>query len=161
MDARLADFAAEIGPHLDRLRLGVMREPVEAGAKLGMFAGSGLDPDTLTVTAMLRNTYPDRSVPVRNLRAPFIYQEPAKFETALSRLVETRLVNIAPAKSVTLSDQGRVLISQVRGLNAQAATDFLGSGTIPSYRWQAAASSPRLPPRPVMALSIWSPARRA
>jgi hypothetical protein len=110
---------------------------------------------------MLRNTYPDRSVPVRNLRAPFIYQEPAKFETALSRLVETRLVNIAPAKSVTLSDQGRVLISQVRGLNAQAATDFLGSATIPSYRWQAAASSPRLPPRPVMALSIWSPARRA
>jgi len=93
VDARLADFAAEIGPHLDRLRLGVMREPVEAGAKLGMFAGSGLDPDT--------------------------------------RLVETRLVHIAPTKSMSLSGRGRVLISQVRGLNAPAVTDLLGSGTLP------------------------------
>jgi hypothetical protein len=110
-----------------------MRAAVDAGRRSGIFAGSGLDPDTLTVFALLRNTYPDRSVPVRNFRAPFIYQDPAKFETALSRMVETGLVDIAPTRSVTLSDHGRVLITQVRDLSAQAATDLLGSGTLPVF----------------------------
>ena len=46
-------------------------------------------------------------------------------------MVETRLVHIAPTKSMSLSGRGRVLISQVRGLNAPAVTDLLGSGTLP------------------------------
>ncbi len=59
------------------------------GQEVGHFRRVGAGPRHVTVFAMLRNTYPDRSVPVRNFRAPFIYQDPAKFDTALSRMVET------------------------------------------------------------------------
>jgi hypothetical protein len=131
MSAPLADFAAEIGPQLDRLRLGVMRAAVEAAMKSGMLAGSGLDPDMLAVFAMLRNAYPDRSVPVRNFRAPYIYQDSAKFEAALSRMVETGLVDIARTESVTLSEPGRILTAQIRAVTAQAADDLWGSDLLP------------------------------
>lgn len=131
MSTPVALFASDVAPHLDRLRLGVMRASVDLGMRSGVFAGSGLDPDTLRVFAMLRNAYPDRAVPVRNFRAAYVYQEPAAFESALSRMREVGLVEAPTADVVRLSDSGRALISQVRAAGAQAAEGLWGRDALP------------------------------
>jgi hypothetical protein len=83
------------------------------------------------VFAMLRNASPDRAVPLRNFRAAYVYHEPAKFDQALSRMVETGVVAVAPGEVLTLSDSGRELIWQVRAVNAQAAEGLWGTGALP------------------------------
>lgn len=127
----LAEFAAEIGPQLDRLRLGVMRASVEAIMKSGLLAGSGQHLETFTVFAMLRNAYPDRVVPVRNFQAAYVYQDPVKFETALFRMTGEELVEVGENESVALSAHGRRLMSQVRDVGAQAAEGLWGGRTLP------------------------------
>jgi hypothetical protein len=108
-----------------------MRAAVDLGMKSGMLAGSGLDPDTFTVFAMLRNAYPDRVVPLRNFRAAYVYHDPAKFDQALSRMIETGVVAVEQGQELTLSDSGRELMSQVRTVSAQAAEGLWGTDALP------------------------------
>ena len=108
-----------------------MRTAVDLGMKSGVLARSGLDPDTFTVFAMLRNAYPERPVPLRSYRAAYVYHDPAKFDQALSRMVDTGVVAVAPNQVLTLSDSGRELISQVRAVSAQAAEGLWGTDPLP------------------------------
>lgn len=149
MNTPLADFAADVGPQLDRLRLGVMRSAVDLGMKSGMLAGSGLDPDTVTVFAMLRNAYPDRVVPLRNFRAAYVYHDPAKFDLAHSRMVEVGVVAATPGEALTLSDSGREVMQRMRAVSAQAAEGLWGTDALPvlvlADRCLQAASATALP----------------
>ncbi|HET7900802.1 MAG TPA: hypothetical protein VFL59_06405, partial [Candidatus Nanopelagicales bacterium] len=127
VDGELASYAAQVGPQLDRLRLGVMKAAVELGMRSGMLRGSGLDPDAFTVFAMLRNAYPRRAVPLRNYRAAYVYQEPAAFDRALAQMIGAQLVELSDADSVVLSAAGRDLMADVRRTGAQAAEGRWGS----------------------------------
>ncbi len=101
----------------------------------GALPRSGLDPDTGRVFAMLRNAYPDRAVPLRNYRAAYVYQDPATFDGALARMIETGLVKKAtPAsspESVVLSASGRDLMARIRQVGAQVADGRWGRETGP------------------------------
>jgi hypothetical protein len=130
MATDLAQCAAAIAAHLDRLRLGVMRASMELGMKSGILAGAGLDPDTFTVFAMLRNAYPDRAVRVENYRAAYIYQNPAKFSDALALMLRSGHV-VEVDQAVLLSPSGRELMARVRQVGAQAANEVWGEGPHP------------------------------
>jgi hypothetical protein len=123
------EYAAAISPHLDRLRLAVMRSAIDAGMRSGLLAESGLGPATFPVFAMLRNAYPDRAVALACYRAAYVYQDPAMFEAALSELLGAGLVEAS--ETVRLTDSGRALTSQVRALNTAAAEGLWGTDPLP------------------------------
>jgi hypothetical protein len=130
MTTDLAQCAADIAPHLDRLRMGVMRASMELGMKSGILAGAGLDPDTFTVFAMLRNAYPDRAVRVENYRAAYIYHDPEKFSVVFELMLRSGHV-VEVDQTVVLSPTGRELMTKVREVGAQAANDMWGEGPHP------------------------------
>lgn len=123
-------FAAVIAPHLDRLRLGVMRASMTLGMESGLLNGAGMDPGTFTVFAMLRNAYPDRAVPIESYRAAYVYQDPATFDSALAVMLDAGHV-VADDQAVALSDSGRELIAGVRAVGARAANQLWGGGPLP------------------------------
>jgi hypothetical protein len=130
MSSSPAEFAAEISPHLDRLRLGVMRSAVEAGMRSGLLPESGMSAPTFQVFAMLRNAYPDRVVPLTSYQAVYVYQEPTAFATAREEMLAKGVVDAVDADCVVLTDSGRSLIEHVRAFNAGAAEAMWGTGAL-------------------------------
>lgn len=127
MDKGAVELAAAVAPHLDRLRLRAMRASADLGMRSGLLEESALDFEAFAVFAMLRNAYPDRVVPVRSYRAAYVYHEPEMFPSALARMTDAGLVDVA-ADSVALSSRGREVMARLRDVSVRAADGLWGPG---------------------------------
>jgi hypothetical protein len=114
-----------VAPVVDRLRGAVASRTGERLISQGVMQRYGLTPRSGQLFAMLRNTYPARSVPFASWRAVFTYLSVAETDVAVAEVQKAGLV-VVEGDHVVLSDMGREAMSEFHAMSDAAAEELWG-----------------------------------
>ena len=118
-------MAAAVAPHIDRLRMAIVRS---MGARADdLSERTGVSASSLPVLSMLRNTMPDRAVATDDIFEVFLYTPPDLVRASLEHLIGAAAIEPVSGSRVRLAEAGRSVITWMHG-QVQDLLDRLWAG---------------------------------
>ena len=118
--AVLAEFAMEVAPVVDRIRMSMMQAAFSPGPPPS-FRAAGLDEAAGWLLAYLRNTYPDRVVTRTAVRSVFTYQPDKPVDPGIDVLVESGLLVEPGSGDLMLTPAGQRCLEDLHAVTDAAA----------------------------------------
>jgi hypothetical protein len=117
-------IAAHLAPVIDRLRLAAARRTMQLSTSAGLITAAGVDRPAFQLFMMMRNTFPDRTVTVEQVAAPFTYQRPDAAAVLIAELVQAGHLQEQPGSTLRLSAAGADLMGRLLAVGAQAVAEL-------------------------------------
>jgi hypothetical protein len=118
--AVLAEFAMEVAPVVDRIRMSMMQAAFSTGPP-SSFRAAGLDEAASGLLAYLRNAYPDRVVTRTGVRSVFSYQPAKPVGLGIDALVESGVLVEPLSGDLMLTAAGQRCLEDLHAVADAAA----------------------------------------